>query len=95
MLQTVRKDKPLAGLPALTSWQEDGGPFVTLPLVYTEHPDDRSIITWACIACRCTMTRTTGMHWQIHKGGGFHYHEAEKRNEALPGYQSSWADRLR
>jgi 3-polyprenyl-4-hydroxybenzoate decarboxylase len=24
------------------------------------------------------------MHWQIHKGGGFHYHEAEKRNEALP-----------
>ncbi len=28
--------------------------------------------------------KTTGMHWQIHKGGGFHYHEAEKRNEALP-----------
>jgi 4-hydroxybenzoate decarboxylase subunit C len=27
---------------------------------------------------------TTGMHWQIHKGGGFHYHEAEKRDQALP-----------
>jgi UbiD family decarboxylase len=27
---------------------------------------------------------TTGMHWQIGKGGGFHYHEAEQRNESLP-----------
>jgi 3-polyprenyl-4-hydroxybenzoate decarboxylase len=28
--------------------------------------------------------RTTGMHWQIHKGGGFHYHEAEAANTSLP-----------
>ena len=28
--------------------------------------------------------RTTGLHWQIHKGGGFHYHVAEERGEALP-----------
>jgi UbiD family decarboxylase len=27
---------------------------------------------------------TTGIHWQIHKGGGYHYHEAEKRNQPLP-----------
>jgi 3-polyprenyl-4-hydroxybenzoate decarboxylase len=27
---------------------------------------------------------TTGLHWQIHKGGGFHYHEAEAANESLP-----------
>ena len=25
-------------LPVITTWQEDGGPFITLPLVYTEHP---------------------------------------------------------
>src|SRR5882724_11222246 len=25
-------------LPVLTTWQEDGGPFITLPLVYTENP---------------------------------------------------------
>src|SRR5690606_24522318 len=29
----------LARLPVITSWPEDGGPFITLPLVYTEHPD--------------------------------------------------------
>ena len=28
--------------------------------------------------------RTTGMHWQIGKGGGFHYQVAESRNQALP-----------
>jgi 3-polyprenyl-4-hydroxybenzoate decarboxylase len=28
--------------------------------------------------------RTTGMHWQIGKGGGFHYQAAESRNESLP-----------
>ena len=27
---------------------------------------------------------TTRMHWQIQKGGGFHYHEAEQKNVALP-----------
>jgi 3-polyprenyl-4-hydroxybenzoate decarboxylase len=27
---------------------------------------------------------TTGIHWQIHKGGGFHYYEAEQRGESLP-----------
>ncbi|HEV2763620.1 MAG TPA: UbiD family decarboxylase, partial [Pyrinomonadaceae bacterium] len=34
-------DRParLGELPVLTTWQEDGGPFVTLPLVYTEHPE--------------------------------------------------------
>jgi 3-polyprenyl-4-hydroxybenzoate decarboxylase len=28
--------------------------------------------------------RTAGMHFQIHRGGGFHYHEAERRGQALP-----------
>jgi 4-hydroxybenzoate decarboxylase subunit C len=28
--------------------------------------------------------RTTGIHWQIHKGGGYHYHAAEQKNESLP-----------
>ena len=40
--------------------------------------------TSACTACTCTIARTTGMHWQIGKGGGFHYALAEARGEALP-----------
>src|SRR5690606_28983430 len=37
----VTSDVRLDRLPALTTWPDDGGPFVTLPLVYTEHPDGR------------------------------------------------------
>jgi 3-polyprenyl-4-hydroxybenzoate decarboxylase len=28
--------------------------------------------------------RTAGMHFQIHRGGGFHYHHAERQGKALP-----------
>ena len=37
---TQVRDQParLDELPVLTTWQEDGGPFITLPLVYTENP---------------------------------------------------------
>ncbi len=31
----------LEDLPRIQSWPDDGGPFITLPQVYTEHPDGR------------------------------------------------------
>lgn len=84
ILGEVRKSKPLAGLPAITSWQEDGGPFVTLPLVYTESLKSRKQHNLGMYRMQIFDDSTTGMHWQIHKGGGFHYYEAEQRGEALP-----------
>lgn len=83
VLEVCDRNDPLSKLPALTSWQEDGGPFVTLPLVYTEHPDghDHNL---GMYRMQIFDGGTTGMHWQIHKGGGFHYHEAEQRNRPLP-----------
>lgn len=84
VLQSSRRERPLASMPFITSWQEDGGPFVTLPLVYTEHPDHPKQHNLGMYRMQVFDDSTTGMHWQIHKGGGFHYHEAELRNEALP-----------
>jgi UbiD family decarboxylase len=75
----VRLDR----LPVLTTWPEDGGPFVTLPLVYTEHPDGKGH-NLGMYRLQVHDARTTGMHWQIGKGGGFHYAVAEARGEALP-----------
>ncbi len=73
----------LERLPLLQLWHEDGGHFVTLPLVYTESPTDGKHNLGMYRIQRYDKT-TTGMHWQIGKGGGFHYFEAEQRNEALP-----------
>lgn len=73
----------LRSLPALTGWQEDGGPFFTLPLVYTEHPETKAH-NLGMYRMQIFEAKQTGMHWQIHKGGGFHHHEAEKLNRALP-----------
>lgn len=73
----------LSELPMLTSWHSDGGPFVTLPLVYTEHPDGLGHNLGMYRIQRYDET-TTGIHWQIHKGGGYHYHAAEQKNQALP-----------
>jgi UbiD family decarboxylase len=79
----VSSDVRLDRLPAMTTWPEDGGPFITLPLVYTQHPDGRGH-NLGMYRLHVHDARTTGMHWQIGKGGGFHYQVAEGRNESLP-----------
>ncbi|SFA95463.1 UbiD family decarboxylase [Cohnella sp. OV330] len=84
VLGVAKRERPLAGLPALTCWQEDGGPFITLPLVYTESPAHGKKHNLGMYRMQVYDDSTTGMHWQIHKGGGFHYHEAEQMNRALP-----------
>jgi len=81
--EVMSDDVDLTRLPALTCWPEDGGPFLTLPLVYTEHPDGLGH-NLGIYRMQVHGPRTTGMHWQIGKGGGFHYAAAEARGEALP-----------
>jgi 4-hydroxybenzoate decarboxylase subunit C len=78
-------DQPprLKELPVLTTWQEDGGPFITLPLVYTEHPATGKH-NLGIYRMQVYDDQTTGLHWQIQKGGGFHYHEAEAAGQSLP-----------
>jgi UbiD family decarboxylase len=73
----------LKELPVLTCWQEDGGSFFTLPLVYTEHPitGEHNL---GMYRVQVYSENQTGIHWQIHKGGGFQYYEAEKLNRSLP-----------
>jgi UbiD family decarboxylase len=83
ILEARQKQPRLSKLPLLTSWSTDGGAFVTLPLVYTEHPAGRGH-NLGMYRIQRYDDATTGIHWQIHKGGGYHYYEAEKRNQSLP-----------
>jgi 4-hydroxybenzoate decarboxylase subunit C len=72
----------LASLPILQLWPGDGGRFVTFPLVLTEDPATHAR-NLGIYRLHVFDDRTTGMHWQIGKGGGFHFHAAEKRGEPL------------
>ena len=83
VLQIQQTTVDLEKIPFLQLWPEDGGHFNTLPLVYTESPSSGKHNLGIYRMQRYDKT-TTGMHWQIGKGGGFHYFEAEQRNELLP-----------
>ena len=83
VLDRVTQDVRLDRLPALTCWPEDGGPFITLPLVYTTHPDKHGH-NLGMYRMQVYDAQTTGMHWQIGKGGGYHYGVAEARGQRLP-----------
>lgn len=83
VMEVCQSPPNLAELPMLTSWHSDGGPFVTLPLVYTEHPDGLGH-NLGMYRIQLHDETTTGIHWQIHKGGGYHYYAAEQKNQPLP-----------
>ncbi|HEB53548.1 MAG TPA: UbiD family decarboxylase [bacterium] len=73
----------LSRLPLLRTWSEDGGAFVTLPLVYTEHPDGLGS-NLGMYRIQRFSDDTAGLHVQIGKGGGFHLAAFEERGEPMP-----------
>jgi UbiD family decarboxylase len=73
----------LTSLPATKSWPRDGGRFLTLPLVYTEHPETGSP-NLGMYRIQIHDDERAGLHVQIGKGGGFHLAAAEAAGRALP-----------
>jgi 4-hydroxy-3-polyprenylbenzoate decarboxylase len=72
----------LARLPIMKCWPQDGGRFITLPMVITRSPKTgkRNV---GCYRLQVYDECTTAMHWQIHKGGADHFRWLER--EALAG----------
>ena len=71
--EVVRQDNfSLFDYPVLQCWPEDGGRFITLPLVFSKNPDTGKR---NCGMYRMQIFdhRTAGMHWQTHKQGAEHY----------------------
>jgi 4-hydroxy-3-polyprenylbenzoate decarboxylase len=70
--QDVVMDEPdLGALPVLTTWPLDGGPFITLPLVITKHPQTGRFNV-GMYRMQVYNATQTGMHWQRHKHGRAH-----------------------
>ena len=70
----------LADLPIMKCWPQDGGRFITFPLVVTKSPRNgrRNV---GCYRMQVFDSRTTGMHWQIHKGGAEHFRWLERQGK--------------
>ena len=81
--EVVQVPPRVLGLPALKTWPRDGGRFITLPLVYTQHPVTH-VPNLGMYRMQLYDDATCGMHMQIGKGGGFHLAEAEARGQDLP-----------
>ncbi|MCE5315114.1 MAG: menaquinone biosynthesis decarboxylase [Armatimonadota bacterium] len=77
------EEASFAQLPILTCWPGDGGPFITLPMVFTKDPEThrRNV---GMYRMHVYDPQTTGMHWHVHKVGARHFDEYEKRNERMP-----------
>ncbi len=84
-------DATLAGIPILTCWPEDGGPYITMTTVITRDPvsGGRNV---GMYRVQVYDERTVGMHWQLHKGGAEHERLArEEGREQIPVRASAWA----
>ena len=79
--EVIIKDNPsLNLLPAIKCWPQDGGKYITLPLVFTVNPKSGK---HNCGFYRLQIfdEKTLGMHWQLHKHGAHHYlkYQGEKK----------------
>ncbi len=83
VLKNALNPTNLDRIPFIKCWPDDGGSFLTLPLVYTESPTGKGSNLGMYRIQRYDKT-TTGLHWQIAKGGGYHFHESEELGLDLP-----------
>ena len=68
--------------PILKTWPDDGGRFITLPMVFTKDPVT-GIRNCGMYRMQVYDEKSTGMHWHIHKDGARHYRNAEKNGKRL------------
>ena len=81
--QEVAEPPDLARLPIMKCWPKDAGRFITCGMVLTRDPERKSH-NLGIYRMQVVRPDRVIMHWQIQKGGGFHYWKAEHGGESLP-----------
>ncbi len=81
--EVVMKEPDITKLPVLKCWPEDGGPFLTLPIIHTKDPNTgiRNVGLYRMQVFTPTMT---GMHWHRHKVSARHFNEYKKLGKRMP-----------
>jgi len=73
----------LRKLPIITCWPEDGGPYITLPMVISRDPK-RGIRNVGMYRVQVLGPNTLAMHWQRHKVGAAHWREMAAAGQTMP-----------
>jgi 4-hydroxy-3-polyprenylbenzoate decarboxylase len=76
-------DIDLRTIPIITCWPDDGGPYITLPMVISKDPS-RGIRNVGMYRVQYDSPMTLKMHWQRHKVGAAHWREMAERGETMP-----------
>ncbi|MHB8207688.1 UbiD family decarboxylase [Mucilaginibacter sp.] len=80
----------ISELPQIVNWPNDGGPFVTMPQVYTEDADKPGIMNANLGMYRIQLAgndyvldKEVGLHYQLHRGIGVHQTKANAKGQPL------------
>ncbi len=77
------EEAKLSELPILTTWEQDGGPFITMGQVYTTSLNGK-MHNVGMYRLQVYDDHTLGMHWQIHKDSNHFFHEYKKAGKKMP-----------
>lgn len=82
--QEIVKDKDfsLFDYPILKTWPDDGGRFITLPLVITKDPES-SKQNLGMYRMQVYDEKTTGMHWHTHHDGAVNFRKTAKLGKRM------------
>lgn len=81
--QEVVEEPNLDLLPILKCWPQDGGRYITLPLVFTKDPENGQQNV-GMYRLQVYDHKTTGMHWHLHKDGREIYEKYRRLGKKMP-----------
>ncbi|MDD5211848.1 MAG: menaquinone biosynthesis decarboxylase [Sulfuricurvum sp.] len=73
----------LYDLPILTTWEEDGGPFITMGQVYTQSLEGE-VVNLGMYRLQVYDKNHLGMHWQIHKDSSHFFDQYQRAGKKMP-----------
>lgn len=84
--QAVKKlgdEAKLSDIPVLTTWEGDGGPFITMGQVYTQSLDGE-MVNLGMYRLHVYDDKHLGMHWQIHKDSSHFFDQYQREGKKMP-----------
>ena len=81
--EVIMKNPDVTKFPVLKCWPEDGGPFLTLPIIHTKDPNT-GIRNVGLYRMQIFGPTLTAMHWHRHKVSARHFNEYKKLGKIMP-----------